>query len=92
MYTRLSKIRGGAGVDASWHRSGRELNKLSSIRDFVSCGEYLINEGIVCKNQLSALGTSAGCLLVGAAINMHPQLFTAAILKVDKCSRGLFTT
>ncbi|KAL8533558.1 hypothetical protein ACS0TY_009817 [Phlomoides rotata] len=78
----FADVRGGAGVDPSWHRSGRELNKLSSIRDFVSCGEYLINEGIVRKDQLSALGISAGCLLVGAAINMHPQLFSAAILKV----------
>lgn len=78
----FSGLRGGAGVNPSWHRSGRGLNKLNSIHDFVSCGEYLINEGLIHKNQLSALGISAGCLLVGAAVNMHPELFSAAILKV----------
>lgn len=74
--------RGGAGADPSWHRSGCGLNKLNSIYDFISCGEYLINEGFVHKNQLSAFGVSAGCLLVGAAVNMHPELFRSAILKV----------
>ncbi|KAI3467205.1 hypothetical protein Pfo_023868 [Paulownia fortunei] len=78
----FADVRGGAGVDPSWHRSGRGLNKLNAIHDFVSCGEYLINEGYIHKNQLGALGISAGCLLVGAAVNMHPELFRAAILKV----------
>ncbi|KAL0424858.1 UNVERIFIED_CONTAM: Protease 2 [Sesamum radiatum] len=78
----FADVRGGAGSAPSWHRSGRGLNKLNSIHDFIACGEYLINEGFIHKNQLSALGISAGCLLVGAAVNMHPQLFRAAILKV----------
>lgn len=75
-------VRGGAGPDPSWHKYGCGLNKLNSIQDFVSCGQYLINSGLIHKNQLSALGISAGCLLVGAAVNMHPELFRAAILKV----------
>ncbi|KAL0463698.1 UNVERIFIED_CONTAM: Protease 2 [Sesamum latifolium] len=78
----FADVRGGAGSAPSWHRSGRGLNKLNSVHDFIACGEYLINEGFIHKNQLSALGISAGCLLVGAAVNMHPQLFRAAILKV----------
>lgn len=75
-------VRGGAGPDPSWHKYGCGLNKLNSIQDFVSCGQYLINNRLIHKNQLSALGISAGCLLVGAAVNMHPELFRAAILKV----------
>lgn len=82
----LYGIRGGAGPDPSWHKYGCGLNKLNSIQDFVSCGQYLINNGLIHKNQLSALGISAGCLLVGAAVNMHPELFRAAILKV--CSNA----
>ncbi|KAL3631269.1 hypothetical protein CASFOL_024253 [Castilleja foliolosa] len=78
----FADVRGGAGADPSWHESGRGLNKLNSIHDFVSCGEYLIEEGLIDKTRLSALGTSAGCILVGAAVNMNPQLFRAAILKV----------
>ncbi|KZV38336.1 Oligopeptidase B [Dorcoceras hygrometricum] len=78
----FADVRGGAGADPSWHQSGRVLNKLNSIIDFVACGKYLIDEGLVHRNQLGAVGISAGCLLVGAAVNMHPELFRAAILKV----------
>ncbi|XP_051146105.1 uncharacterized protein LOC127261771 isoform X2 [Andrographis paniculata] len=77
----FSDVRGGAGPDPSWHESGRGLNKLNSIQDFIACGEYLINEGLIDKNKLAAVGTSAGCVLVGAAINMQPELFRAVILK-----------
>ncbi|XP_073315854.1 uncharacterized protein [Primulina huaijiensis] len=73
---------GVAGADPSWHQSGRVLNKLNSIYDFVACGKYMIDEGLVHRNQLGAMGISAGCLLVGAAVNMHPELFRAAISKV----------
>lgn len=72
----------GGGGGYSWHKSGCGLHKLNSILDFVSCGEYLINEGYVDRGRLSATGISAGGLLVGAAINMYPNLFCSAILKV----------
>lgn len=78
----FADVRGGGGVDPSWHRSGRGLYKSNSIFDFVSCGEYLINEGYVHKCRLGAVGCSAGCLLAGAASNMYPELFQAIILKV----------
>ncbi|CAK9142473.1 unnamed protein product [Ilex paraguariensis] len=78
----FADVRGGGGVDPSWHRSGSGLYKLNSIYDFVSCGEYLVNGGYVHKCQLGAVGYSAGGLLLGAAINKHPELFRAAILKV----------
>lgn len=74
--------RGGGGADSSWHEFGSGLNKRNSIDDFISCGNYLVNEGYVSRDQLGAIGYSAGCLLVGAAINMFPKLFRAAILKV----------
>ncbi|XP_058183759.1 uncharacterized protein LOC131301459 [Rhododendron vialii] len=78
----FADVRGGGGVDPSWHRSGGGLQKLNSIYDFVSCGKFLVNEGYVCKDKLGAVGHSAGCLLVAAAINMYPDLFRAAIMKV----------
>ncbi|KAI8539336.1 hypothetical protein RHMOL_Rhmol09G0174400 [Rhododendron molle] len=78
----FADVRGGGGVDPSWHRSGGGLHKLNSIYDFVSCGQFLVNEGYVCKDKLGAVGHSAGCLLVAAAINMCPGLFQAAIMKV----------
>ncbi|PWA89051.1 hypothetical protein CTI12_AA114330 [Artemisia annua] len=78
----FADVRGGGGADPSWHKSGSGLNKLNSINDFISCGNYLISEGYVHQDQLFAIGHSAGGLLVAAAINMHPKLFRAAILKV----------
>ncbi|KAL7132648.1 hypothetical protein ABFS83_12G088800 [Erythranthe nasuta] len=78
----FADVRGGAGADPSWHKSGSGLNKLNSIHDYVSCGKYLINEGLIHKHRLGAHGVSAGGLLVGSAVNMYPELFRAAILKV----------
>lgn len=75
--------RGGGGANSSWHKAGSGSNKLNSVNDFVACGEYLVNEGYVHKDRLGAIGFSAGGLLVGAAINIYPDLFRAAILKVS---------
>ncbi|KAF3785068.1 Dipeptidyl aminopeptidase BI [Nymphaea thermarum] len=81
--------RGGGGGGISWHHSGAGLHKLNSVQDFVACARYLIGEGYVHKDKLGAIGFSAGGLLLGAAINMFPDLFCAAILKVpflDVCN------
>ncbi|KAK0574457.1 hypothetical protein LWI29_023950 [Acer saccharum] len=78
----FADVRGGGGADSAWHKFGTGLYKRNSIYDFVSCGNYLFNEGYVCRDRLAAMSYSAGCLVVGAAINMYPQLFRAAILKV----------
>ncbi|XP_044491388.1 protease 2 isoform X2 [Mangifera indica] len=78
----FADVRGGGGDDSSWHKFGSGLYKRNSIDDFILCGNYLVNEGFVCRNKLGAIGYSAGCILVGAAINMFPKLFRAAILKV----------
>ncbi|XP_060669574.1 uncharacterized protein LOC107429092 [Ziziphus jujuba] len=77
----FADVRGGGG-DSSWHKSGSGLHKKNSIFDFVSCANYLVKEDYVHRDQLGAIGYSAGCLLLGAAINMCPDLFRAAILKV----------
>ncbi|KAG1327452.1 putative protease 2 [Cocos nucifera] len=84
-------VRGGGG-DASWHQAGTRSCKLNSIKDFAACGMYLVKEGFVHKNRLCAIGCSAGGLLVGATINLYPDLFCAAILKVpflDICNTML---
>nr|KYP69772.1 Protease 2 [Cajanus cajan] len=85
----FADVRGGGGGGPSWHKSGSGLNKHNSILDFVYCGNYLVNEGYVQSDMLGAIGWSAGCLIVGAAMNMYPQQFRAAILKVpflDVCN------
>ncbi|CAN6447925.1 unnamed protein product [Victoria cruziana] len=81
--------RGGGGGGISWHHSGAGMNKLNSVQDFVACARYLIGESYVHKDKLAAIGFSAGGFLLGAAINMFPNLFCAAILKVpflDVCN------
>lgn len=84
----FADVRGGGG-HSLWHKYGSGLNKCNSIYDFISCGNYLVSEGYVHRDRLGAIGFSAGGLLVGAAINMNPDLFRAAILKVpflDACN------
>ncbi|XP_038892766.1 protease 2 isoform X3 [Benincasa hispida] len=78
----FADVRGGSGGgDSSWHRCGSGLEKQNSILDFISCANFLVNNGYIHKDRLGSIGYSAGGLLVGAAINMHPDLFRAAILK-----------
>ncbi|KAL4185682.1 hypothetical protein AMTRI_Chr10g7150 [Amborella trichopoda] len=78
----FADVRGGGGLGMSWHHDGAGPYKLKSILDFVACGMYLVNEGYINRHRLGAVGFSAGGLLVGAAINLYPDLFCAAILKV----------
>lgn len=83
-------FRGGGGGDFSWHKSGTGSLKLNSIQDFIYCANYLMDKGYVHRHHLAAIGYSAGALLPAAAMNMHPSLFQAAILKV-RCITNAFS-
>ncbi|KAF8781070.1 hypothetical protein HU200_001043 [Digitaria exilis] len=90
----FADVRGGGG-DLSLHLAGTKAKKINSIQDFAACGMHLIKEGLVHQNRLCAIGCSAGGLLVGAVINMLPDLFSAAVLKVpflDICNTMLDPT
>lgn len=78
----MSILRGGGGNGKRWHHDGRRTNKQNGVRDYVSCAKYLIHMGIVHPNKLAGWGYSAGGLLVASAINLQPDLFRAAVLKV----------
>uniref|UniRef100_A0A8I6YGP8 Prolyl endopeptidase n=1 Tax=Hordeum vulgare subsp. vulgare TaxID=112509 RepID=A0A8I6YGP8_HORVV len=89
----FADVRGGG--DPSWHLAGTKTNKINSIQDFAACGMHLIKEGLVHESRLCAMGCSAGGLLVGAVVNMLPNLFSAAVLKVpflDICNTMLDPT
>jgi protease II len=75
-------FRGGGGYGKEWHQDGARTKKMNSIYDFVSCGEFLLEKGIIQENKLAGWGYSAGGLLVASAINTRPDLFRAAVLKV----------
>nr|CAB3453567.1 unnamed protein product [Digitaria exilis] len=82
-------FRGGGGYGKKWHQAGSRTQKMNSVYDFVSCGEFLLEKGIIQENKLAGWGYSVGGLLVASAINTRPDLFRAAVLKVpflDVCN------
>ena len=75
-------VRGSGGFGAEWHRAGKLENKPNSINDFIDAAEYLIRTGWATPATLSALGSSAGGIVIGGAIVARPKLFSAAIIHV----------
>ena len=78
----VAHIRGGEDLGRAWYEDGKLLNKKNTFSDFIACGEHLVKEGWADKDKLYAMGGSAGGLLVGAVINMRPDLWDGAIAAV----------
>ena len=78
----VAHIRGGGEMGKAWHDAGRMMNKKTTFTDFISCAEYLVAHGYGSKDKLAIEGRSAGGLLMGAVLNMRPDLFHAAIVGV----------
>lgn len=78
----IGHIRGGEEMGRGWYEDGKLLRKMNTFTDFIACGEHLLAEGYAAKGQLYAMGGSAGGLLIGAVINLRPDLFQAAIAAV----------
>jgi oligopeptidase B len=75
-------IRGGGEMGEPWRDAGRMAKKMTTFTDFVSCAEHFIKTGWTTPKQLVISGGSAGGMLMGAVINLRPDLFQAAILDV----------
>jgi oligopeptidase B len=65
-----------------WYEDGKFLSKKNTFTDFIACSEHLIAQGWTSKEQLAILGGSAGGLLMGAVINLRPDLFKAVVAHV----------
>ncbi|MGD2139737.1 MAG: S9 family peptidase [Burkholderiales bacterium] len=78
----VAHVRGGGELGKRWHDEGRMMNKRNSFTDFIACAEHLIDAGYTDPSQLVIEGGSAGGLLVGAVVNMRPDLFRAVIADV----------
>jgi oligopeptidase B len=75
----IAHIRGGGEMGKSWHDAGRLRNKLNTFTDFIACAEHLISIGLASSRKLAAMGGSAGGLLMGAVVNMRPELFCTVV-------------
>jgi oligopeptidase B len=78
----IAHIRGGNDLGEQWRDDGRLMNKKNTFNDFIDCAEYLIREKWTSQDRLLIEGGSAGGLLMGAAVNMRPDLFRAVHLAV----------
>jgi oligopeptidase B len=78
----IAHIRGGNDMGEQWHDDGKLMNKLNTFNDFIDCAEYLIQQKWTSKDRLLIEGGSAGGLLMGAVVNMRPDLFRAVHLAV----------
>jgi oligopeptidase B len=78
----LAHIRGGGEMGKAWHDDGRLFNKMNTFTDFIACAEHLMSEGYTSPERLVIEGGSAGGLLLGAVVNMRPELFRVVVSKV----------
>ncbi len=75
-------IRGGGELGDPWHDAGKMLAKRNTFTDFVQAVEFLCNEGYGNRNRVAIEGGSAGGLLMGAVVNLRPDLFRAVLSHV----------
>jgi len=78
----IAHVRGGEDMGRKWYENGKLLKKKNTFFDFIDCGEHLIKEKFCTSKNLYASGGSAGGLLMGAVINMSPNLFNGVIAHV----------
>jgi oligopeptidase B len=78
----IAHIRGGQEMGRQWYEDGKMFKKKNTFTDFINCAEFLIEEKITTPEKLFASGGSAGGLLMGAVVNMRPDLFKGVIAKV----------
>jgi oligopeptidase B len=78
----LAHVRGGGELGKPWHDQGRLRAKRNTFSDFIAVAEHLVAEGYTSSERLVIEGGSAGGLLVGAVVNLRPDLFGAVVAKV----------
>lgn len=89
-----TNLRGGSEYGEEWHEAGTKMKKLNVFNDFIAAAEYMIKEGWTSPDKIAIEGGSNGGLLVGAVMNMRPDLFKVAIPRVgvmDMMRYHLFT-
>jgi oligopeptidase B len=78
----IAHIRGGQEMGRQWYEDGKLLKKKNTFTDFIDCGKYLVSNNYAAEDKLFAMGGSAGGLLMGAVVNMEPQMWAGIIAAV----------
>ncbi len=78
----IAHIRGGQEMGRHWYEDGKLLKKVNTFTDFIDCGDYLVNQNYTSYDGLFAMGGSAGGLLMGAVVNMRPEMWKGIVAAV----------
>ncbi len=78
----IAHVRGGGEMGRDWYENGKFLNKINTFTDFIASGERLFAEGYTAPARLAIRGGSAGGLLIGAVLNLRPDLCRCAVAQV----------
>ena len=78
----IAHVRGGQEMGRDWYEDGKLLKKKNTFYDFIDCAKHLIDTKFTSTEHIYATGGSAGGLLMGAVINMEPELFNGVIAGV----------
>lgn len=78
----LAHIRGGEDMGRYWYEDGKLLKKKNTFTDFIDCGKFLVEQKYTNTGKLFAMGGSAGGLLMGAVVNMAPDMWKGIIAAV----------
>lgn len=78
----IAHVRGGQMMGRQWYEDGKMFNKKNTFFDFNDCAKFLVAEGYTAKDELFAMGGSAGGLLMGAIVNYEPELYKGVVAAV----------
>ncbi len=78
----IAHVRGGQEMGRFWYEDGKLLKKMNTFTDFIACGEFLIKQKYTSSATMFAMGGSAGGLLMGAVVNLRPDLFKGVVAAV----------
>ncbi len=78
----IAHIRGGQEMGRQWYEDGKMMKKINTFTDFIDSGKYLIQQKFTSNDHLYAQGGSAGGLLMGAIVNMEPEMWRGVISQV----------
>ena len=78
----IAHVRGGMEKGYRWYADGKRKKKTNTFLDFIGAAEHLVSQKFTAPQRIAAHGASAGGLLVGAVLNLRPELFGAAVAEV----------